>query len=300
MTDSRSVNVFITSRNRDSNEDPCDFLLKFPSGLIRANNNEGIRVNVLSFHIPNNFYNINDLNDAFQVIIRGPLGDTVVPFNIVHGNYSIITFRDYINTVASQYFNMVYTTSRNTYSIKSVYADLSKQVLLKPINSGQFFGLDNGIENPLSSQQYAESYYTANMCSFDKIVVNCNGLNPEIMSIENIGKNDPDFERSSILLWVSRTDVPINGMIKYDNYDSGNSFSYNIYDSTVNAFRITLTDEYNNVLSSALDYTMLLRFEIYQKDSRHLYQEIAQITEYLKFIYIQMMLLLEFIGLLKK
>ena len=120
------------------------------------------------------------------------------------------------------------------------------------------------------------------------------------MSIENIGHKDPEFERSSILLWASRTDIPINGMIKYDNYDSGNSFSYNLYDSAVNSFRIILSDEYNNVLTTALDYTMLLRFEIYKNDSRHLHKEIAQIKEYLKFIYIQMMLLLEYIGLLKK
>jgi len=302
MTDSHSVNVFITSKNRDDNEDPCDFLLKFPSGLIKADSNEGIKVNVLSFHIPNNFYNINSLIDAFNVVIRNQDGslNSSIPFTIIHGNYSILTFRDYINTVASQYFNMVYTTSRNTYSLKSVHADATKRIFLKPINCGQFFGLENNIELELSSQQYTECYYTANMCSFDKIVVNCNGLNPEVMSIENIGKNDRDFERSSILLWVSRTDVPINGMIKYDNYDAGNSFSYNLYDSDINSFRITLTDEYNNPLTSSLDYTMLLKFEIYQKDSRHLYTEIAQITEYLKFIYIQMMLLLEFIGLLKK
>jgi iron complex outermembrane receptor protein len=47
-------------------------------------------------------------------------------------------------------------------------------------------------------------------------------------------------------------------------------------------------------------YTMLLRFEIYEKNTRELYLEISRISEYLKFIYIQMMLLLEFIGLLKK
>ena len=299
MTDSRSVNVFVTSKNRDSKEKPCDFLLNFPSGLIRADDNESIRVNVLSFHIPNNFYNINSLNNSFQIIIRGQSGDTMISFSIFQGNYSTITFRDYINSLCGQYINMIYTNSRNTYSIKSVYSDPTKQILLKPLNSGQFFGLNDNTEFGLTNQ-YLECPYTVNMCSFDKIVVNCNGLNPEIMSIENIGKNDPEFERSSILLWVSRTDVPINGIIKYDNNDAGNSYSYNIYDSTVNSFRIILSDEYNNVLTSALDYTMLLRFEIYKNDTRHLHKEISQIKEYLKFIYIQMMLLLEYIGLLKK
>jgi hypothetical protein len=297
MADSHYVNVFITSKNRSATEKPCDFLLSFPSGLIKANSNQGIRITVLSFHIPNNFYNINHLNDRFDIIIRDGESQTVIPFDIAHGNYSIITFRDYINNIASQYLNLVYNSSRNTYSIKSNYADATKKVYLKPITSSQFFGLNELVEYELQPQ-HTECVFTANMCSFDKIVINAYGLNPELMSIENIGKNDPDFERSSILLWVSRTDIPINGMIKYDNIC--NSFSYNIHDTSLNAFRLILTDEYGNLLDTALDYTMLLRFEIYEKNTRELYLEISRISEYLKFIYIQMMLLLEFIGLLKK
>lgn len=297
MADSRFVNVFITSKNRSTTEKPCDFLLSFPSGLIKAGVNQGIKVNVLSFHIPNNFYNINHLNDRFDIIIQDEDGRDTVQFNIMHGNYSIITFRDYINNFASEYLNMEYKSSRNTYSIKSNNLDATKTIFLKPITSGQFWGLDNLTEYELQTS-YTECKYTANMCSFDKVVINAYGLNPELMSIENIGRDDPDFERSSILLWVSRTDININGMIKYDNLC--NSFSYNIHDTALNAFRLILTDEYGNLLESALDYTMLLRFEIYEKNTRELYTEVAKISEYLKFIYIQMMLLLEFIGLLKK
>lgn len=299
MADSRFVNVFITSKNRSTSEKPCDFLLSFPSGLIKAGVNQGIKVNVLSFHLPNNFYNINHLNDRFEIIIKDENDsiDDTIQFNITHGNYSIITFRDYINNLASQYLKMIYNNSRNTFSIRSNYADATKKVFLQPISCGQFYGLDNLIEYELQTE-YTECKYTANMCSFDKVVINAYGLNPELMSIENIGREDPDFERSSILLWVSRTDIPINGMIKYDNIC--NSFSYNIHDTSLSAFRLILTDEYGNLLDTALDYTMLLRFEIYERNTRELFSEVAKISEYLKFIYIQMMLLLEFIGLLKK
>lgn len=297
--DSHYVNVFITSKNRSSSEKPCDFLLSFPSGLIKCNENQGIRVNVLSFHIPNNFYNINHLNDAFQIIITDQNDNVVnnVLFHITHGNYSVMTFRDYMNSTLAEYLHMIYNSSRNMYSIRSKYSDDTKKVYLKCITCAQFLGLDNLVEIQLMPT-YTECYYTANMCSFDKVVINAYGLNPELMSIENIGRNDPDFERSSILLWCSRTDIPINGMIKYDNISD--SFSYNIHDTALNAFRLILTDEYGNLLDTALDYTMLLRFEIYVKNTRELYSEVARISEYLKYIYIQMMLLLEFIGLLNK
>ena len=137
------------------------------------------------------------------------------------------------------------------------------------------------------------------MCSFEKIVMKAYGISPEKMSVENIGNNDPEFERSSILLWCSRADVPINGMIKYDNHDSGNSYSYNLYNTEISNLQLLLTDEFDNNLETALDYTMSLQFEIYEKDKRELYHEIGRISNYLREIYVNIMIMLEFIGILK-
>lgn len=303
MSDSKFVNVFVTSKNRMYQEKPSDWLLSFPSGMIYAKKDQSIRLNVISFHIPNNFYNINERNDRFDIIIRDEDDEIVeeVKFTITHGNYSVLTFRDYINAVCKEYFQMTYNSSRNIYKIKSVYADITKTVYLKTISSGQFFGLDNttDIENELDPEG-EEMDYTANMCSFDKIVLNAYGLNPELMSIENLGRKDPEFERSSILLWASRTDIPINGMIKYDNYDAGNSYSYNLYDNEINSFRLVLTDEFGNILDSALDYTLLLRFEIYNNNKRQLYNQIELLSNYMSTISYYLMLLLERFGVLGK
>jgi len=299
--DSKYVNVFITSKNRQYDEKPCDWLLRFPSGLISTKEGQSMRLNVISFHIPNNFYNINKNNNRFDVIIRDDEDIIVeqVQFSITDGNYSVITFRDYINNLCKDYFTMTYNSARNMYTIKSVYNDPSKTVYLKTVSSGQFFGLENvsDIEYELDPDG-EEMELTANMCSFDKIVLNAYGLNPELMSIENIGHKDPDFERSSILLWASRTDVPINGMIKYDNYDGGNSYAYNLYDSEINSFRLTLSDEFGNILDSALDYTLLLRFEIYDNNKRQLYTKVELIATYINTITYYMMLLLERFGVL--
>jgi hypothetical protein len=256
---------------------------------------------VISFHIPNNFYNINKSNNRFDVIVRDE-DDSIfdlTPFSIQPGNYSVMTFRDYINNICKDYFTMTYNSARNMYTIKSVYNDPSKTVYLKTISSGQFFGLENAsdIEYELDPDG-EEMELTANMCSFDKIVLNAYGLNPELMSIENIGHKDPDFERSSILLWASRTDIPINGMIKYDNYDGGNSYAYNLYDSEINSFRLTLSDEFGNILDSALDYTLLLRFEIYDNNQRQFYNRVELIVNYMNTLVYYLMMLLERFGVL--
>ena len=294
MGDSKYVNVFVTSRNRQQDEKPCDWLLKFPSGMISAKANQGLKLNVVSYHIPNNFYNINERNNQFEVIIRDQNDeiDKRIQYTIEPGNYSVLTFCSYINNLCKPYFVLTYKNARNIYTIKSTYTDPSKTVFLKPISCGQFFGLNNvsDMDYELSTDG-EEMDYTANMCSFDKVVVNAYGLNVEKASLENLGRADPDFERSSILLWCSRTDVPINAMIKYENYDGGNSYSYNLYDTDIHSFKLQLTDEYGNILESALDYTMLLRFEIYNK--RNMYSQLDLIVDYLKSISYYLMMLLE-------
>lgn len=292
MSNSKHINVFLTSKNRGSYEKPCEWLVRFPSGLIKCKENEGIRLNVLSFHIPNNFYNINEKNNQFSVIVRDENDNIVLSeiFDVTPGNYSVFTFRDYINDLCKSYFTMTYNVARNTYTIKSIYSDDTKTVFLKIHSAGQFFGLSNSmdIEYELTPEG-EEMDYTINMCSFDKIVLRSYGLNPELTSISNIGPKDTDkeFERSPILLWVSRNDVPINGMIRYENYDGGDSFCYNLYDTEINEFKLIITDEYNNTLDSSLDYTLLLRFEIYEKQNQkidNLYKELKVSNSYLQLI----------------
>lgn len=292
------INTFITSKNRSLTEKPSNWIVNLPSNLVSCNSSQGLRLNVVSFHIQNNFYNVNSLNDYFEIIIKS--GETTLStydFHIENGNYSVQSFRDYINILVSTYINLIYYTSRNKYKIKRTFT--FNDVYLKPINSGHFFGLDDNTEF-LLSDTYTECPYTCSMISFDKIVLNAYGLNTEISSIENIGLNDPVFERSSIVLWVSRSDVPTNGIVKYDNFDGGNSYAYNLYDTVVNSFNLILSDEYGNELTEALDYTVMLQFVIYEREQRELYNEITKISEYIKSIYIYMMILLEYIGLLKK
>ncbi len=107
------IYIFITSKNRQYDEKPCDWLLRFPSGLISTKEGQSMRLNVISFHIPNNFYNINKNNNRFDVIIRDDEDIIVeqVQFSITHGNYSVITFRDYINNLCKDYFTMTYNSA---------------------------------------------------------------------------------------------------------------------------------------------------------------------------------------------
>ena len=298
MTD-QNINCFISSKNKSSTEKASNWICNFPSGMIHADTNKGLKLNVMSFHIQNNFYNIKDYNNKFEILIYNNIEvlDTTVQMSITPGNYSVYEFQDFINSICSGYFELYYNHIRNKYSIISTYPDNTFTLYLRCLNSGIFFGCQNGVE-VLIKDIFEELPYNCSMTSFDKIVVNALGLNVEKASVENLGYSDPLFEKSSILLWSSRSDVPINGMVKYDNTDSGNSFSYYLYDTDVNSFNIVLTDENGIELTEALDYTMLLQFTVYEKDKKELYFEIKQISEYLKQIYIFFMIALEYFSII--
>jgi len=285
----KHINLFLSSKNRQPSEHVCDFNVNLNNNIITAGSNQKIRLSVLNFHIPNNYYNINETNNEFHVIIRNAVDDYLLDtkiYKIEPGNYNVLTFRDYINQLCKDYLHLTYNKARNTYAVKSLLSN-SVTVALKIVSCGQFFGLDNAanFEYELSTEDGDETDYTINMCAFDKIVLRVNGLNIRDSTVDNIGGKIIDkniqFTRSNILLWASRNDIPINGMIRFENLDSNANFSYVLNDRDINEFNLTLTDEYGNALKTALDYTLLLKFEIFEDKTREMLSLIDLIVGYL-------------------
>jgi len=58
----RSITSFISSKNRQLQENTYDFTIDYPDGILVCRPNEYMELNVLSFDMPNTMYNINDTN----------------------------------------------------------------------------------------------------------------------------------------------------------------------------------------------------------------------------------------------
>ena len=84
----RTITSFISSKNRQTQENVYDFTIDYPDNILLCRQNEYMELNILSFDMANTMYNINGNNNSFEIITNG----TAVSLNIPAGNYNIKNF----------------------------------------------------------------------------------------------------------------------------------------------------------------------------------------------------------------
>ncbi len=65
------INIYINSKNRDSNEKISNFTVRIPQNLLRLERGELLSLNVNGFYCYNSWFNcIDEFNNEFQLIIK--------------------------------------------------------------------------------------------------------------------------------------------------------------------------------------------------------------------------------------
>ena len=163
----RKITSFISSSNRQPNESVYSFSVDYPDGVLSCKENEHIELNVLSFDMPNNMYNINSTNDHFQITLDNA---NITDIHLKHGNYTIKTLLKEFQDIFSQnvipetsilhtFFGTyadaltiecVYNDTTNTYTFKKVIdlpfgisLPIGFSLYFKPINCGSLLGMVN-------------------------------------------------------------------------------------------------------------------------------------------------------------
>lgn len=282
MNERNNINVFISSKNRDSNSTPYNYTCKLPDDLIRCNQSQGIKINIISFDMVNSMYNINSHNNHFQLITTDLNGGNQLIYNyyIPDGNYSVVDLKNWINS-NNNFMIITYNTITNKYTF--VKSNNSIKLYLNIINSGAFLGFDNGSTIEIISYI---SMNKLNIVYSNKIIIRALNLNFEIESLENINNTDDKFELSNILLWVSKNDIAPFQVISYNNYDGGNSYSYNLYNKSIDTIHFLITNEFNEVITDLPDWTMSCQFSIYERKDDEMTRLIAISNNYLREIYV--------------
>lgn len=282
MNERNNINVFISSKNRDSNSTPYNYTCKLPDDLIRCNQSQGIKINIISFDMVNSMYNINSHNNHFQLITTDLIGGSQLIYNyyIPDGNYSVVDLKNWINS-NNNFMIITYNTITNKYTF--VKSNNSIKLYLNVINSGAFLGFDNGSTIEIISNI---SMNKLNIVYSNKIIIRALNLNFEIESLENINNTDDKFELSNILLWVSKNDIAPFQVISYNNYDGGNSYSYNLYNKSIDTIHFLITNEFNEVITDLPDWTMSCQFSIYERKDDEMTRLIAISNNYLREIYV--------------
>ena len=286
-------NVFISSKYRtNKSEKPYDFNVYFPQGYIECQEKQYMTVNIINFHMPNSMYNINDNNNLIYILIRDKITSNLIntyTYTLTNGNYNVYELRDHFNVLLSTYISVNYNKIRNTYTFNDNFNDVDNNVSILTSTGEKYLGLINNEEYLLNTS--IESVQPVNLVSYNKIVLNCLGLDFN-GTIENIS-NDDGFEISNILFWASRQDVSNMAELAYQNEDGGNSFNYLLYNKNINSLKFILTDEEYQPLTDLPDWTMVLQFTIEESPNNEIISILSVIQKYLLDIYSMIYLLMK-------
>ena len=109
----RTITSFISSANRQQEEQSYNFTIDHPDGILTCRPNKYMEINVLSFDMPNTMYNINSKNNKFDIITP----DETIRKTITEGNYSIMTFMTQLNNLReNEFVTITYNEAQNTYT----------------------------------------------------------------------------------------------------------------------------------------------------------------------------------------
>jgi len=224
-------------------------------------------VNVLSFDMMNSMYNINShsKNNTFQITktdSNGISNPIITTYTIPYGNYSVLTFRDLINSQLSGIVALTYNTAQNSYTFTKIDTSTSRY-FITPLNMSQFLGISSKSE--ITSGGLTGSF--VNMVNYNKIIVRCENLNFDYFGFENIKDKDSIMDSCDILFWKSKQDVEPFKMISYNNEDASKSFQSNLYNTNVDFIHLRLTNENNEEITDAGEYMLLLQFTVNDRNT---------------------------------
>ncbi len=102
----KSITSFINSRNRQITEDVYNFTVDYPDDVLTCKDNEFMEINVLSFDMPNNMYNIDNTNNNFKIydVANTNYINKIIPA----GNYNVKTFLKILQEIITEHILITY------------------------------------------------------------------------------------------------------------------------------------------------------------------------------------------------
>lgn len=261
MSMSKSNYIYISSKNRNSNENIYNFNVILNNPIV-VNRNQGINISVVGFSMLNTDYNLRGLSFTIQEIHYNPPTFNLYEINIPDGNYSYLTLLNYLNnyTPIKNIISFEYVKERNTfkYTNKLNEGDL----IIVAGNCKNILGLVNNFTT-ISFNNIFESSYI-NLTNYSHIIIKSNNIIFEDNTQDNI--DNIEFGNSSILFMIDKQDIPPFQLISYRNYDKSDNYSYNISNRQISSIDLHLFNEKGEVLTNTDDYFITLKIVIFNKE----------------------------------
>lgn len=276
----KTITSFIHSKNRVASDKVYDFVVDYPDGIISCKDNEYIELNVVSFDMLNNMYNINSTNNCLKV--NATL--TYIP----HGNYSVKTFRTMLLSLLPSGTTILYNEAQNTYSFTGTGT-------IEPITMGALIGLTNNIQVPINNLTTG----LINLSSFSKIILRTQGITYYQSNLENLQVTTSNLQLfSDIIFWKNKQDIEPFKIIAYNNEDGGNNFCLEVQDKMIFRLQFQLKNEKNEFIEDAPDWMAVIQYNIYERQDDVMKLTLVSLLKLLNDFYISFLTLAQKMKLL--
>jgi len=276
----KTITSFIHSKNRVASDKVYDFVVDYPDGIISCRDNEYIELNVVSFDMLNNMYNINSTNNSLKV------NETLT--YIPYGNYSVKTFRTILLTLLPIGTTIVYNEAQNTYSFTGTGT-------IQPITMGALIGLTNDIQVPIDNLTTG----LINLSSFSKIILRTQGITYYQSNLENLQVTTSNLQLfSDIIFWKNKQDIEPFKIIAYNNEDGGNNFCLEVQDKMIFRLQFQLKNEKNEFIEDAPDWMAVIQYNIYERQDDVMKLTLISLLKLLNDFYISFLTLAQKMKLL--
>jgi len=260
----KSITSFINSANRQNTDEIYNFVVDYPDDILNCKENEFIEINVLSFDMPNNMYNIDSSNNNFE--IYDVANTNYINKTIPAGNYNVKTFLKILQQIITEHILITYNEAQNTYSFRpdtSQSGITDSSYKFKSINIGGLLNINNDVDYDIITSGFTTGL--VNLVNFNKVMVKTKNISYYYSNLQNLTTNKQVL--NDVIFWKSKNDIEPYQILKYNNEDGGNSFNYKIEDKQINSIIFELKNEKDEFILNATEYLMVIQFNFYEKQN---------------------------------
>ena len=264
MNDTKKINLVINSKKlRNINQNANNIVLNLSDGLIRCDpKTEYLELNIVSWIMKNDFYNTQNANNKFKIIFKDDDGNVLTEsIKIIEpGNYNVLEMQSKLTDILSDVCSIEYLSTLNKYKFRK--NNNSFNAFISSISANDFIGFDNNYEYEITELGLI-STNVLNMAGDSIIILEIPNIqtNPRILDNIKTGEVVPSSTVAYIVI-----DVPSYGLLKYQNDDGGDSFSYILMNTDIKYLNLVVRNQDKDIIEVS-DYDLTLQFIVHNRNN---------------------------------
>jgi hypothetical protein len=278
--DDSKINLIINSKKiRNVNKNANDILITIGDGIIKCNpDTQYIEMNIINWVIKNDFYSTSENNNKFEIIYKDNEGFVLNTLYLIIdiGNYNVDEMANKLNALLQGICLIEYIPTLDKYKYSQVETG---NIYIKSITAAYFLGLDNNVEYQLTEYQLT-STLVLNMQGDSAILLEIANLSTNSTILDNIDNGDV---QASLIACNITIDVPSYALLKYENMDGGNSFSYILLDKEIKYLNLLVKNQSKEFIEIP-DYDVTIQFIIRNRNNYSQLSVLKSIDKSLKII----------------